>query len=193
MRYDNFTPYQFREMEPYVDTLVGCAHTPVALDVALPHGAAGWIGDALAEAVLEPFAGRAIRLDAGAAVMTASLDSVLQALPCLYGCSLRYGLLVVDRLLLRPVVQKSVSHMQWLIFDWYQWLRSRVEANRLADAVMYMSVARPAYQTSAEFARLGIDSTIAMAMAEEGRRLIDTMASDLTARLRQLWQGADST
>jgi hypothetical protein len=188
MRFSFITPHQFEPFQPYVDTLIIASHTGIPCDVAVPHGAAEWISRELAERLYDRYPGRTSWRDGGLCGAFLSPDeSALEALTRLAGHTVRFGVWLVER---RLVAERHVQHTcgaAWLVWDWWRWLWRRVEPQQFTNALFYLCCAIPAYRTSQELSRLGIDPLTLQAMADEGDRLFARMVSHLSTELQQLW------
>lgn len=189
MHYEALTPHQFQALQPYIDTLLVSAHSPFALDIALPHGASKVISEHLAALVNDRFIGRMAHIGAGAALGIGRVcDDWLASMEQAFGYPVQHGVAIVERTLLSPSHRcTSPTGTDWFVVDWWQWLRERVPQHRQADAWMYL-VQTTAWRHSEERRRLGLTDDTAADMAQEGRRLLDQMTAWICDTVTEQWR-----
>jgi hypothetical protein len=183
------TPHQFTKFKEFVDTLLVTTYTPLALDIATPYAASTLIAERISADVISHFNGRMEHISGGIAFMhVGSIPEWLSSLESVRDYDLRFGVVITDRALLDDFWRISTdSGVQWLVFDWWQWLKQRVPDSRLADAWMYLSLACPTYWVSQEREQLGLDESVAVSMAQEGNKLFATLSAELISRIREEW------
>lgn len=189
MRFERLTPNQFARIQDGFDTLLVSAYCPLPLDPAVSHLAAVWIGQRLADGAAGRFQGRAALWPLGHnAFVRASDRAWLADLRRGFPYGVRHGVLVTDRTLTDDVLRLAdADGADWLIFDWWQWLRRRVPAERLPEAWAYLNHACPAYAASEERLSLGLPDDVMQAMAAEGQRLFSAMEEALSRHILALW------
>lgn len=192
MRYSYLTPHQYESLVPYIDTLLIATHSPVPLDIAVPHGASQWIADLIVNQLKNRFQGRMADLMIGFPMQAAGLTpEALTATATVYGYPVRFGVMMVDRTLVTEAVKVADTEGRaWLIIDWWQYFRSRTPQHRQSDLWMFLSQACPQYQTSHEAKRLGLSEDLTDAMRREGLRLVERFVNWAADRVIQLWQEA---
>jgi hypothetical protein len=183
------TPHQFESVREYVDTIVVSSFTPFALDIAVPFAASEMISNCLVDGVANQFRGRVTTLRAGST--TTQSGRAVDLAECVsqtWMHPIRYGLVITDRMLVNDFWSFGTREdTQWVIFDWWQWLRKRVPAERLSDAYMYLSHACPQYWESPERRMLGMDAQLSQSMREEGIRLMDALISTVADSVTSMW------
>jgi hypothetical protein len=180
--------HQFRDFILYLDTIIVSVYDAAPLDVAVPYEASKLIGEELANRVYEQFRGRATWRSGGESrfvhpVRTDHLLLLQEGLPF----PVKFGLLITDRVLTMDRLHVNVSDVEWLVFDWWQWLRRRIPDKRLSDAWMYLAVACPAYLHSEPCQMVGFADDVLRAMGQEGNRLYAAMQEQVAQDLMELW------
>lgn len=196
MRFELLTPQQFSEYSSNVDTLLVMTDTGTPLDAASPRTAAKLISQQLCGQVLDRFRGRMTLLDAGFSIWQGqAFSDWTHSMSHMAGHSVKYGVVVSERLYLKDktLIRSPDSGAQWMIFDWYQWLRQRVPEERLADAFLYLSHATYVYWQSPEREILGFSEADSQAMADEGERLLELMGREIFENVMALWDESSNS
>lgn len=195
LQFSMMTPHQFESVREFVDTILVSTFAPFALDIAVPFVASEMISNGIVDGVSNKFRGRATTLRAGSISLHAGLtEEWAEPLAEAWMHPVRYGLVITDRVLVNDACSFSTKEgRQWVIFDWWQWLRRRVPANRLSDAYMFLCHACPPYWESPERKLLGIDAGVSQSMREEGARLLEALISTAVDTVLKMWTpNADS-
>ncbi|KPV44865.1 hypothetical protein [Alicyclobacillus ferrooxydans] len=180
--------HQFASISRYIDTVLVHLFDPTPLDIATPLSASELIGEELLQHIRQRFQGRCTARGGMETtfvnpIRPEHLDLLQSGLPY----QVHYGLIVTDRLLTDQSVNILNHGVQWLAFDWWQWLRRHVPESRYVDALMYLSVSCPRYRTSEAFLQVGFPDDVMKPMEHEGERLFDAMEAAITSRLLDLW------
>ena len=188
MRFDLLTPHQFTNFSEYVDTLYISTFTPAPLDVSAPLAASRLIVEEISQRVMDRFAGRALHSPLGAVPLYAGVSEPwAETLQQLYPHVFRYGFVLSDRWLTEKQIQLVTANTQWVVMDWWQWLRARIPKTRQADAWLFLCHATHSYQAAPERAEAGFDESIAKEMEEEGNRLMEHIASWVSQTMMNTW------
>lgn len=192
MRFSFLTPHQFESTQPGVDTLLVTAFTIGALDVAVPHAAAEMISAVLSERIASMFGGRLSTMQSGAVVHPWFLNpDTRQDVLSVWAHPVHFAIVLTDRMMVSATTTwAEADGTQWLVFDWWQWLRLHVPARRLGDAQAFLCHACRSYRESAELRQIGIDQDLAHSMQEEGEKILDVLANALSERIIALWAGS---
>ena len=128
------TPHQYEQYASFIDTLLVCVHTPWPLDIAVPAGGARLIGTEVARQIHANYLGRTAYVEMGASIQSVGLEEALESWNGLVSAgTIRYGIVVCDRVLEKSTTVVTAAHLTWLVVDWWQWCHERVEERRLAE------------------------------------------------------------
>lgn len=189
MRNDYLSLHQFEPVAPYTDSLLVSTYSPHALDVAVPYAASRLIVESLASRLLDQFGGRTSYLSLGASSMYSTWDTQwFEDTLKFYNYPVHYGIVLTDRILTKEWVEfESESGTKWIVFDWWQWIRRKVPAQRYSDAIMFLCQASEEYVRSPERSYAGIPDDVLTAMQQEGNRLFGHVERVFSERLFEYW------
>lgn len=179
--------YQFSLLAEGYDTVVLSSYSQQPLDAAAPIQASWLIGQALAERIRERYTGRVTRWETGSTTQLSICGEGLSALALCSSHPVRYGIVITDRTLTKPVQRLTEADVTWVLFDWWQFLRSAVPQERLVDAYLYLCMASTVYRTNEACASVGWTVDVIDAMGKEGSRLFDVMEEQIVLVLEREW------
>ncbi|MCL6625967.1 hypothetical protein [Alicyclobacillus shizuokensis] len=190
-----WTPHQYQNIRPYVDTVLLGAWQLEPFDVAIPYGASRIICQQIVHRLTERYQGRIASLELGATFRLTSAPEtpdvpqwLENALHDSIDPGIRFGIVMVDRQLPRSFQRLSSDSMEWLVCDWWQWLSRRIPAARHQDAWMYLSMTSMDYRSRPEFHSLGVSSATAESMHREGERIMEVWVRVAAAAVERMWQ-----
>jgi len=189
MRYTHATPHQYEAMKPFIDTLLLQTYQPAPLDIAVPHAASYFISGELTKLISDRFVGRMATFGIGCPWIAAGVEvQTVTTLAQIFGNLAQFVIIICDRLLLTPSQHLSLPEKrEALLFDWWQWLRTHVDSQRLMDAMLYLSVSSSNYKDSLEFQRLGLPPNMTAEMMKQGRQLLSAMVDEVVEGILHLW------
>ncbi|WDL97214.1 hypothetical protein [Alicyclobacillus sp. ALC3] len=189
MRYSHLTPRQFRAVSKYVDTVYVTTYSTHSLDAAIPQACAQWIAEDITEQVEQRFSGRVASVEAGAILEASEFSPTLLArFEDRFDFPVHGGVLLSDRMF-RSERLEMVSDYKtpWVVLDWWQWLHSRVDETRLADAWMFLAHAHHTYPGSREHRSLGLEQHVATEMTRQGQTLLQRLVDWNDTEIHTLW------